>query len=90
MLTDNPYTQSIKNIYAKYFDEIPELVGDGIDPNLPLSNWLCFSDCMNNGGTSNLFIDFNPARRGIAGQIVRYLHDPDSFNPFHWSFSGPV
>lgn len=39
--------------------------------------WLHFSDCMNNGGTSKLFIDFSPSEKGKKGQIVRYLHDPD-------------
>jgi len=73
ILTDNPYTQSIQQIYAKYFDEWPELVGKGIDPNLPLSIWLCFSDCMNNRGTSSLFIDFDPTPEGTVGQIVRFL-----------------
>jgi cell wall assembly regulator SMI1 len=86
MLTDNPYTQSIRQLYAKYFDQIPELVGEGINPNLPLSNWLCFSDCMNNGGTSSLFLDFDPAPGGTSGQVVRYLHDPDSFKVIASSF----
>lgn len=40
-------------------------------------NWLHFSDCMNNGGTSQLFIDFAPSEKGQKGQIVRFLHDPD-------------
>lgn len=40
-------------------------------------NWLHFSDCMNNGGTSQLFIDFSPSEKEIKGQIVRFLHDPD-------------
>ncbi len=39
--------------------------------------WLHFSDCMNNGGTSQLFIDFSPSHKGVKGQIVRFLHDPD-------------
>ena len=39
--------------------------------------WLHFSDCMNNGGTSQLFIDFSPSAKGTKGQIVRFLHDPD-------------
>ena len=39
--------------------------------------WLHFSDCMNNGGTSQLFIDFYPSEKGVKGQIVRFLHDPD-------------
>lgn len=40
-------------------------------------NWLHFSDCMNNGGTSQLFIDFSPSEKGVKGQIIRFLHDPD-------------
>ncbi|HEV9036131.1 MAG TPA: hypothetical protein VGQ51_05905 [Puia sp.] len=63
-----------------------ELVGKGIDPNLPLSIWLCFSDCMNNRGTSSLFIDFDPTPEGTVGQIVRFLHDPDSFRVIADSF----
>lgn len=38
-------------------------------------NWLHFSDCANNGGTSQLFIDFSPSEKGVKGQIVRFLHD---------------
>ncbi|MFB9077983.1 SMI1/KNR4 family protein [Flavobacterium procerum] len=41
--------------------------------------WLHFSDCMNNGGTSQLFIDFSPSEKGKKGQVVRFLHDPDEF-----------
>ena len=32
---------------------------------------------MNNGGTSQLFIDFSPSKQGTKGQIVCTLHDPD-------------
>ncbi len=39
--------------------------------------WLCFSDCMNNGGTSQIFIDFTPSETGKIGQVIRFLHDPD-------------
>ncbi|WP_455151794.1 SMI1/KNR4 family protein [Capnocytophaga sp.] len=42
-----------------------------------LHNWLHFSDCMNNGGTSQLFIDFSSSATGKVGQVVRFLHDPD-------------
>lgn len=48
--------------------------------------WLHFSDCMNNGGTSQLFIDFSPSEKGTKGQIVRFLHDPDEFNVIADSF----
>ena len=39
--------------------------------------WLHFADCMNNGGTSQLFLDFSPSETGTIGQVVRFLHDPD-------------
>lgn len=48
--------------------------------------WLHFSDCMNNGGTSQLFIDFSPSDKGKKGQIVRYLHDPDELEVIADSF----
>jgi len=50
------------------------------------ANWLHFSDCMNNGGTSMLFIDFTPSPKGKVGQVVRYLHDPDEINVIADSF----
>ena len=48
--------------------------------------WLHFSDCMNNGGTSKLFIDFSPSEKGKKGQIVRYLHDSDEIEVIADSF----
>jgi len=48
--------------------------------------WLHFSDCMNNGGTSTLYIDFSPSSKGNVGQIVRYLHDPDELKVIAGSF----
>ena len=48
--------------------------------------WLHFSDCMNNGGTSQLFIDFSPSLKGVKGQIVRYVHDPDEIEVIADSF----
>lgn len=48
--------------------------------------WLHFSDCMNNGGSSQLFIDFAPSSKGTKGQIVRYLHDPDEIKVIADSF----
>lgn len=51
-----------------------------------LMRWLHFSDCMNNGGTSQLFIDFSPSSKGVKGQIVRYLHDPDEIKVIADSF----
>jgi hypothetical protein len=48
--------------------------------------WLHFSDCMNNGGSSQLFIDFFPSSKGTKGQIIRYLHDPDEIEVIADSF----
>ncbi|MEI6865261.1 SMI1/KNR4 family protein [Flavicella sp.] len=48
--------------------------------------WLHFSDCINNGGTSQLFIDFSPSTKGKKGQVVRFLHDPDQFKVIADSF----
>lgn len=41
---------------------------------------------MNNGGTSQLFIDFSPSSTGKKGQIIRFLHDPDELKVIADSF----
>ncbi|WP_332646651.1 SMI1/KNR4 family protein [Lysinibacillus sp. 54212] len=53
----------------------PKINREGLLPG----KYLHFSDCMNNGGTSRLYIDFNPSDEGVCGQIIRYLHDPDEY-----------
>lgn len=73
------WDDSIRSIYEEWLDEEPDILGAGIDPDLPMSRRLCFSHCMNNGGTSMLYLDFDPAPGGTVGQVVRYLHDPDSY-----------
>lgn len=49
-------------------------------------NWLHFSDCMNNGGSSRIFIDFSPSAKGVKGQVVRFFHDPDEIRVIADSF----
>jgi len=73
------WDDSIRSIYEEWLEEDPEILGAGIDADLPMSRRLCFSHCMNNGGTSMLYLDFDPAPGGSVGQVVRYLHDPDSY-----------
>ena len=80
------YNDSIADVYGDYIDEDPELLDPAIDGELPMGERLCFSQCMNNGGTSRLYIDFNPAAGGTVGQVVRYLHDPDSYKVIAGSF----
>ncbi|WP_313139684.1 SMI1/KNR4 family protein [Stenotrophomonas sp.] len=70
---------SIRSIYEEWLDDEPDILGAGIDGDLPMNRRLCFSHCMNNGGTSMLYLDFDPAPGGTVGQVVRYLHDPDSY-----------
>lgn len=86
ILEGGGFKASIREIYSKYFNDMPELVGENIDPDVNIDRWLCFSDCMNNGGTSQLFLDFDPLPGGIPGQVVRFLHDPDSFKVIANSF----
>lgn len=65
-------------------EDIP--VDDKIINDAEKMRWLHFSDCMNNGGTSRLFIDFSPSDKGVKGQIVRFLHDPDEIKVIADSF----
>jgi hypothetical protein len=64
---------------------------EAVDPKINLEGllpgtYIHFSDCMNNGGTSRLYIDFNPSDEGVSGQIIRYLHDPDEYKVIANSF----
>ena len=62
-------------IVTREFDDLP--VDEGICDDLDKLHWLHFSDCCNNGGSSQLFIDFSPSAKGKKGQVLRFLHDPD-------------
>ena len=74
--------------YADYVDRKYEEVeiDEEIISDSKKMRWLHFSDCMNNGGTSQLFIDFSPSEKGVKGQIVRFLHDPDEIGVIADSF----
>lgn len=78
----------VKTYYSdyieRYFDDCE--IDNKISNNIDNIKWLLFSNCMNNGGTSQLFIDFTPSKEGKVGQIVRYLHDPDSMTVIADSF----
>lgn len=81
-----------QNIAIKYYSDYIERKYDDVKMDDKITNkpdevkWLHFSDCMNNGGTSQLFIDFSPSEKGKVGQIVRFLHDPDEFKVIAESF----
>ena len=61
-------------------------IDEKIIDNAKHMHWLHFSDCMNNGGTSHLFIDFSPSPKGRKGQVARFLHDPDEIEIIADSF----
>lgn len=62
-------------LIRREFDDIP--VDEGVCGDMDKLDLLHFADCMNNGGTSQLFIDFSPSAKGKKGQVLRFLHDPD-------------
>ena len=81
-----------KNNAKEYFSDYIDRKYDGVEIDDKITNksdsinWLHFSDCMNNGGTSSLFVDFSPSEKGTKGQVVRFLHDPDEFKVIAESF----
>ena len=72
----NVATQYYSDYVARKYEEVE--IDEKITHQPEALKWLHFSDCMNNGGTSQLFIDFSPSEKGKKGQVVRFLHDPDS------------
>ncbi len=69
------------DFYADYVDRKYEEVeiDEEIINDSKKMRWLHFSDCMN-------FIDFSPSEKGVKGQIVRFLHDPDEMGVIADSF----
>jgi len=56
--------QRWKNGREEQWNEFEKIID-----NMDKVYWLHFSDCMNNGGTSRLFIDYSPSDKGVKGQI---------------------
>ena len=78
--------RSIADMYGHYLEEDPGIVDARIDAAIKQGQRLCFSHCMNNGGSSRLYIDFAPTAAGKVGQVVRFLHDPDNYQVIADSF----
>jgi len=74
-MMDTKESDWLDDYIDREYDEVD--IDERIIDDSSRMNWLHFSDCMNNGGTSQLFIDFSPSPKGVKGQIVRYVHDPD-------------
>ena len=75
--TDNIFIRNdLKEIYN--FDHL--CIDDKIDIFNPNLNWFKIGqDSFNNGGTSSIFIDMTPSNKGTIGQIVVFIHDPDTY-----------
>lgn len=86
-MLEEDYDLTIRERYGASLTRDAAMAGPGINVDVSLNKWLCFSVCMNNGGTSSLYIDFDPGPGGKVGQVVRFLHDPDSFRVIADSFS---
>ncbi|MGK5030644.1 SMI1/KNR4 family protein [Janthinobacterium sp. MDT1-19] len=87
ILEDGQVNQrSIADIYGHYLEDDPGIVDVRIDAGIKQGQRLCFSHCMNNGGSSRLYIDFTPTASGTVGQVVRFLHDPDNYQVIAGSF----
>lgn len=83
-----------KNIATEYYSDYIERkynceeveMNEKIIDKTDVVKWLHFSDCMNNGGTSQLFINFSSSEKGKKGQVIRFLHDPDELTVIAESF----
>ena len=67
-------------------DGSDEFVSEEITRDINNVSWLHFADCMNNGGSSRLFIDFTPSDKGKKGQVIRFVHDDDRLEVIADSF----
>ena len=92
LLSSERIINNVNKAYEYYKEYVDRSYGEEVYvDNKIISNsekmfWLHFSDCMNNGGTSQLFIDFSPSENGTKGQIVRTLHDSDEISVIANSF----
>lgn len=82
--------ENFADLFYYFLEEPDEEYGPFVDERIQTDvsklKWLNFSDCMNNGGSSSLYIDFTPSEKGTKGQIIRYLHDPDELQVIADSF----
>ena len=90
IIDDKEIANNFYDLFYYATEEPDENYGPFIDEKISTDvnqlKWIHFSDCMNNGGTSQLFIDLTPSEKGKKGQIIRYLHDPDELKVIADSF----
>lgn len=62
-------------LYGDIDEDDEELFEADINPHAFIKDWLLFAD----NSYSGLYIDFNPSHLGKKGQIIQYIHDPDTY-----------
>ena len=84
------YNDDFADLIGSYLEDMENERGLFVDEKIRIDGapllWLCFSDCMNNGSVSSLYIDFTPSDKGVKGQIIRYLQDPEELRVIADSF----
>jgi cell wall assembly regulator SMI1 len=56
-------------------EDVREMFDETVNADALIRDRILFARC----DYSELYIDFNPSEDGIVGQIVAYIHDPDSY-----------
>lgn len=76
----NTDIQFIKNDLVDLYDFDSKAIDEKIDINSSNLKWFKIGqDSFNNGGTSSIYIDMTPSIKGTTGQIVIFVHDPDTY-----------
>ena len=76
----NENTSYIIEYLPELYEYDDEAIDERIDVNSKNLIWFPIAeDSINNGGLSALYIDMTPSSKGTVGQIVMFLHDPDTF-----------
>lgn len=57
-----------------------------IDVTVPIGGWLHFADCIENGETSKLYIDYTPSESGSSGQVIRCTFENSEYSVIADSF----
>lgn len=64
-------------------EDVMEMFDEDVNPEALIRERILFAET----DYSQLYIDFNPSEFGTMGQIVAYIHDPDSYFKIAESFS---
>lgn len=83
LFTENRFTN---DYFISIHNEDSSKIDEKIIPINANKSWLHFANCINNGSTSQLFIDVSPSRFGTYGQIIRFNANNNEFKVIANSF----